>query len=156
MQCPGSAWRIQSPVMSWNVPADLENLVARVVGRRREVLSKQTARERGRLAEDLAHRGLGQSGAMIVGIAKVYADAFQEYGEGVTKDILDLLAPDGTLQPDAAKWARDHVEPLFDRVAAALAESVAEGRTTEGLRDTAAQAIEKRSIRGKTGFQHRA
>jgi hypothetical protein len=142
--------------MSWNVPADLENLVARVVGRRREVLSKQTARERGRLAEDLAHRGLGQSGAMIVGIAKVYADAFQEYGEGVTKDILDLLAPDGTLQPDAAKWARDHVEPLFDRVAAALAESVAEGRTTEGLRDTAAQAIEKRSIRGKTGFQHRA
>ncbi len=94
--------------MSWQLDPDLEQLVITAVSGRREVMAREISQKGIALAEALSARGLGRSGAAIVGSAKISDDAYETFAFGIIEDVFGLFRSIyGEIPVEAAPWLKE-------------------------------------------------
>jgi hypothetical protein len=76
---------------------------------------------------------MGGGGMMVKATRDAYVTEFRSYGDALTAETIELVQnPNGSLEPEAAAWIRERLEPNFEATAEgilnALQHDAAEGR----------------------------
>lgn len=105
----------------WAPDSSIVSLVSRIIGQHRDALSKRMKDDQGRIVDSAVARGVLKSGGTVMAVREAYAAAVRQYATDVAKDIVAVLqATDGTLDAEAGRWIRDHLEPNFQAVATGI------------------------------------